>query len=76
MSTNIICAKCNGHGYIPRHDFEASKFRYELCDSCWGEGHIKIISDDIIIEEDMVYITKKEYNELLEYKYMYENLCK
>lgn len=28
-----------------------------------------------VISGEMVTITKKEYDELLEYKYMYEELC-
>ena len=49
---------------------------------CGKEGDYKmfeptIIIDDIVdvAKEEMIYITKKEYDELLEYKYMYENLC-
>ena len=70
----IICARCKGRGYIPH--YEMDRAWSELCEDCNGKGTLGIISDDIIIDEDMVYITKKEYKELLEYKHMYERLCK
>lgn len=74
MST-IICAKCNGYGYIPH--YETDRAWSEVCKCCNGRGAFGdiIISEDIVIDEDMVYITKAEYNELLEYKSMYEKLC-
>ena len=31
---------------------------------------------EVEYEYDGKYLSKKEYEELLEYKYMYENLCK
>lgn len=69
----ITCSRCNGRGYV-RHYSELESWT-ESCKDCNGKGTLEIISDDIIIDEDMVYITKKEYEKLLEYKYMYESLC-
>ena len=54
----------------------------EIVHWCGEAGNWKmfepiIVVDDIvaIVKEEMVTITKKEYEELLEYKYMYESLC-
>ena len=72
----IVCAKCNGAGFI--NHYTDSGTWSERCETCNGKGILgDIIADDIAIaiNEEMVYITKKEYNELLEYKYMYEKLC-
>lgn len=72
----IICARCNGAGYISH--YTNSGIWSERCKSCDGKGTLRdFVVDDIAIaiNEEMVYITKKEYNELLEYKYMYEKLC-
>lgn len=73
----IACAKCNGNGYI--NHYTDSGFWSEWCKACDGKGILgDIIVDDIVaaINDEMVYITKKEYEELLEYKRMYEDLCK
>ena len=73
----IACAKCNGAGYICH--YEDSGTWSELCKACKGKGILgDIVVDDIAIaiNEEMVYITKKEYNELLGYKHRYEDLCK
>lgn len=73
----IICAKCNGKGY--NNYYSESEAWSEWCPSCKGTGRLNkvndLIIDDIIIDEEMVYITKKEYENLLEYKHMYEDLC-
>ena len=54
----------------------------EIVHWCGEAGNWKmfdpiIVADDIAtaINNEIVCITKKEYDELLEYKYMYENLC-
>lgn len=73
----IVCAKCNGVGYITH--YEESGVWSEWCETCKGKGTLgDLVVDDIAIaiNDEMVYITKKEYNELLEYKDMYERLCK
>ena len=67
MLTDIICAKCNGKGYIS--GFTANSTWTETCHSCNGTGKLGEI--DI----DMVAIPRQEYEELLEYKHMYEDLC-
>ena len=75
----IICAKCNGVGAITHYSNGGtwSCTWYERCKYCDGSGVLKdIIIDDVTIGDEMIYITKKEYNELLEYKDMYERLCK
>lgn len=77
METDIICAKCNGRGYT--HHFEKDRAWTEPCNMCDGIGKLgkinisEINADDI---DDTITITKKEYEELLEYKHMYEDLCK
>lgn len=39
--------------------------------ACW------VLSDDRVLPKvDGVYLSKEEYEELLEYKHMYEDLCK
>lgn len=70
----ITCGRCNGRGWS-WHCTESEAWT-EPCEDCNGTGTLEIISDDIIVDEDMVYITKKEYEKLLEYKHMYEDLCK
>ena len=67
MLSDIICAKCNGKGYTS--GFEENSTWSKTCDMCNGTGKLGEI--DI----DMVAIPRQEYNELLEYKYMYEKLC-
>ena len=67
MLTDIICAKCNGNGYIT--NFTANSTWTKTCRSCNGTGKLGEI--DI----DMVAIPRQEYEELLEYKRMYERLC-
>lgn len=77
MIKTRCCAKCNGLGYIEHH--EVYDTWSERCEICKGKGVLEVcIVDDIadIAKNEMVYITKKEYEELLEYKYMYESLCK
>ena len=66
MLTDIICAKCNGNGYINHYENNGAWF--EPCDMCKGTGKLG--------EIDMVSIPRQEYEELLEYKHMYEDLCK
>lgn len=67
MLTDIVCAKCNGKGYIS--GFTANSTWTETCHACNGTGKLGEI--DI----DMVAIPRQEYEELLEYKHMYEDLC-
>lgn len=74
MRNRIICEDCGGHGYIM--SYKENSVCATFCKNCNGMGVVETMRDEIIIEEDMVYITKKEYHELLEYKYMYEQLCK
>lgn len=71
METDIICAKCNGRGYT--HHFEKDRAWTEPCNMCDGIGKLGEIDID---EIDMVAIPRHEYEELLEYKHMYEDLCK
>lgn len=65
MITPIICAKCNGRGYVSYvgENFSSSV----ICEMCKGTGTLG--------EIDMVSIPRQEYEELLEYKRMYERLC-
>ena len=70
MLTNIICSKCGGCGYIAHH--EENRVWSEKCDMCNGVGNLGKIDID---EIDMVTITRQKYEELLEYKRMYERLC-
>lgn len=65
MIVPIICAKCNGNGYIS-YVGENSSWS-ETCNMCNGTGRLG--------EIDMVSIPRQEYEELLEYKHMYEDLC-
>ena len=70
----LVCAKCNGKGYNNYYDDNGAWS--EWCRACKGKGTLgELIVDDIVIEDEMVCITKKEYDELLEYKSMYEKLC-
>jgi RecJ-like exonuclease len=65
MMTPIICAKCNGRGYV---NYFGENFSSSVtCDMCKGTGTLG--------EIDMVSIPRQEYEELLEYKHMYEDLC-
>lgn len=83
MNNKIICAKCNGAGHISHYDEEG--VWTEFCSRCGGKGVLKdivldnnsITFDDIveIISNEMVTITRQEYEELLEYKRKYERLC-
>lgn len=76
METDIICAKCNGYGYITHYG--ENRIWSERCSMCNGTGKLgKINVNEINIDDidDTVTITKKEYEELLEYKHMYEDLC-
>jgi hypothetical protein len=67
MMTPIICVKCNGSGYV---SYVGENFSSSVtCDICNGSGMLGEI--DI----DMVSIPRQEYEELLEYKHMYEDLC-
>ena len=66
MIVPIICAKCNGNGYI--NHVEENGMWSETCDMCKGTGRLG--------EVDMITITRQEYEELLEYKHRYEDLCK
>lgn len=76
MLADIICAKCNGNGYIA--DYTKCEVWFPklcdgiLCDMCKGTG---ILGKIDIEEVDMITISQKEYNELLEYKSMYKDLC-
>lgn len=77
MLRTICCSKCNGLGYIMHYEEKGQSS--EWCETCKGKGVLDAcIVDDIAIaiNDEMVYITKKEYEELLEYKDMYERLCK
>jgi RecJ-like exonuclease len=65
MLTDIICAKCNGRGYVSY--VGENRSWSEMCGMCNGTGKLG--------EIDMVTIPKQEYEELLEYKHMYEDLC-
>lgn len=70
MLTDVICAKCNGKGYVSH--FGENMVWSEPCIMCNGTGTLgKFNIDDI----DMVSIPRQEYEELLEYKRMYEDLC-
>ena len=70
----IVCAKCNGRGY--NNHYNDNSMWSEICVACNGKGMIKdIIVDDIVIDDEILCIPKKEYEELLEYKNMYEKLC-
>lgn len=78
MITDIICAKCNGHGYI--NHYEENRMWSERCSMCNGIGKlgrvsVKEIDVDNMDDIGMVTITRQEYEELLEYKHMYEDLC-
>lgn len=66
MMAPIICANCNGRGYVcyTGENFSSSV----TCEMCKGNGTLG--------EIDMVSIPIQEYDELLEYKRMYEDLCK
>ena len=72
----VVCTKCNGSGYINYHG--DNEVWSEVCEKCKGKGVLgDIIIDDIVdvVNDEMVYITKKEYEKLLEYKHKYEDLC-
>ena len=84
------CAKADinnkGTHYVEDfYFFGTGTFTDNGCDivyRCGEAGNWKmfepiIVVDDIAtaINNEMVMITKKEYDELLEYKYMYEELC-
>lgn len=65
MLTDIICAKCNGRGHVSY--FGENRTWSETCSMCNGTGKLG--------EIDIVAIPRQEYEELLEYKHMYEDLC-
>lgn len=70
----LICSKCNGKGYNNYYDDNGTWS--EWCRTCNGKGTLgNFIVDDITIDDEIVSIPKKEYEELLEYKSMYERLC-
>ena len=72
MAHKVICDKCNGAGKILH--FRENGSWWDCCNVCNGKGvlsHNDFDVDDI----DMVVITRQEYEELLEYKHMYEDLC-
>lgn len=72
MAHKIICDKCNGAGHIIH--FRENGSWWEWCENCNGRGVLR--GDDFNIDEiDRVCITRTEYEELLEYKRMYEDLC-
>ena len=65
MMVPIICDKCNGRGYV---SYVGENFSSSVpCEMCKGTGTLG--------EIDMVSIPRQEYEELLEYKHMYEDLC-
>lgn len=71
MLTDIICAKCNGRGFT--YHYGENEAWSEMCVMCDGTGKLgKLDIDDV----DMISIPRQEYEELLEYKHMYEDLCK
>ena len=77
MNNKVVCNKCNGAGHISYYDKEG--VWTEFCSSCGGKGVlVDVTFDDVveIISNEMVTITRKEYEELLEYKRKYEDLCK
>ena len=65
----LICAKCNGRGY--NFHYGTKRSWSEPCNMCNGTGLLGEADIDI----ELVSITKQEYEELLEYKHMYEDLC-
>ena len=73
MERIIICPKCNGNGYITHANLGVTWS--EHCEACNGKGIIENRIDTAAIGDYLVCITKKEYEELLEYKHMYEALC-
>jgi hypothetical protein len=70
MINKIICGKCHGNGFL--YNYEENRAWSEMCDMCKGTG---TLGDIVIDDKDMITITKQEYEELLEYKSMYERLC-
>ena len=67
-SENFIVDYDRERGMYRVSVFNDNHFRDEYWFDCYEERELSS-------NEGMIYITKKEYNELLEYKYMYEKLC-
>ena len=63
--------------FIVDYDRERGMYRVSVFnnghfqDECWFDCYEE---RELNSNEGMIYITQKEYNELLEYKYMYEKL--
>ena len=72
MTTRIICAKCNGAGHISYYDKHG--IWTEFCSHCGGKGLLKEVDVNAEFEE-MITISKKEYEELLKCKCKYEEFC-
>lgn len=76
---NIECPICHGKGDVWQESENGLECWKEVCKICNGIGSLEntVVTNSITtpINEEIVYITKKEYEELLEYKYMYEKLC-
>ena len=67
----IVCAKCNGAGHISYYDEHG--VWTEFCSQCGGMGILESRAIDDTVEE-MITISKKEYEELLKYKLKMEEL--
>lgn len=88
MNDKIVCSKCDGAGCVRHYDDDG--FWTEFCSTCGGRGWLQrsvliedsgVTFDDVVeiinnVKDEMVSITKQEYEELLEYKHKYEDLCK
>lgn len=61
ISINSLCWACNHH-------------TTGKCDTWCDHGEAFKMREDVA-NEDGVYLSTKDYKELLEYKYMYEDLC-
>lgn len=61
ISVNSLCWACSHHAT-------------GKCDTWCDHGETFKMRDDVT-NEDGVYLSTKDYEKLLEYKYMYENLC-
>lgn len=75
-SEDFVVDYDRGRGMYRVSVFKDNHFQDDYWFDCYEERELSSNDDTAIaINEEMVYITKKEYNELLEYKYMYEKLC-
>ena len=67
-SEDFVVDYDRGSGMYRVSVFNDNHFQDEYWFDCYEEREFSS-------NEGMIYITKKEYTELLEYKYMYEKLC-